>query len=170
MARAALGEGEGRDRRTRCSTHLSTHLVLVEGRTIVARVSTLRTQGRPVVRVVHVELPRRGAHEDAPQLGAAYPTEVDMAEAREVLVVRRIGRTPPAGILVILVQLSSAHHIEGGDAHEPVRYDSTGIGGPEVARPDEGVDFIDQSPLRLSCSAEAKQQHEGYCPLGSRLL
>ena len=79
--------------------------MLVELDAVVARVCLLVAHGRAVVCIVDIEITRRGRYDDTPQLWAAYTTEIDMAEAREELVVSCVGSTPPTLVLVELIEL-----------------------------------------------------------------
>ena len=75
-----------------------------------------------------------------------------MAEAREELVVSGVGCTPPALVLIELIQLGGARYIEWRDAHQAIGYDGSRVSRTEVRGPDEGIDFI-MSRLELCAHA-----------------
>ena len=60
------------------------------------------------MRIVYIEIASRSRYDDTPKLRAADTTQIDMAEAREELVVSGVGGTPPALILIELIQLEGA--------------------------------------------------------------
>ena len=51
------------------------------------------------MRIVYIEIASRSRYDDTPQLRAADTAQIDMAEAREELVVSGVGCTPPALVL-----------------------------------------------------------------------
>ena len=68
-----------------------------------------------------------------------------MAEAREELIVGGVGRTPPAFVLVVLIELVGARDIEWCDTHQTIGNNCPRVRSPEVGGADEGIDFIDES-------------------------
>lgn len=73
-----------------------------------------------------------------------------MAKAREELIVGTVWGTPPASILVVLIELRGAHDIEWSDTHQSIGDDGSRIGRTEVARANEGIYLIDKSLPILS--------------------
>ena len=56
------------------------------------------------MRIVYIEIASRSRYDDTPQLRAADTAQIDMAEAREELVVSGVGSTPPALVLIELIE------------------------------------------------------------------
>ena len=97
------------------------------------------------MRIVYIEIASRSRYDDAPQFRTADTTQIDMAESREELVVGGVGSTPPALVLIELIQLGGARYIEWRDTHQAIRDDGSRVSRTEVRGPDEGIDFIDES-------------------------
>ena len=102
--------------------------------------------------IIDLQRPCSGHGQDRTQFRAADAGEVHMGIAREITVLLHVRRGPPPAVLVPGVQ-AGPHHIEGRDAHQPVRRHGAGIARPEVGRADEGVHI-----LHLRLKDEARQQ------------
>ena len=140
---ATLGEGEAMEGRAGCGGHFGAYAVLVELATVIAGLGHLVTHHGAVLLVVDIERIACGGHQqECAEVGATYTAEVNVGESGEIYILGGVRASPPAFVLVVLVEVA-AHHVEGRGAHQSVGTDGTGIGGAEVGGADKGIDIID---------------------------
>ena len=123
--------------------------------------SLLLAQSRTIVGIVYIEFSCRGREENTPQLWTAYTTQINMTKAREELIICAVWRTPPACILIVFIQFGRSHYVEWCDTHQTIRHDCPRVGCPEVTRPNEGIDLINQSFRLLGSSCYCSSKSEG---------
>ena len=157
---ATFGEGEAMEGRAWCGGHFGTYAVLVELATVIAGLGHLVAHHGAVLLVVDIERIACGGHQqECAEVGATYTAEVNVGETCQIDVLSRIGASPPAFVLVVLVEVA-AHHVEGRGAHQSVGTDGTGIGGAEVGGTDKGVDIINRRFLSR-CGQGEERKDEG---------
>ena len=107
----ALLEGKALNGRAVSGSDLALDAILGELVGVVAWRSLLVAVLGAIVAVVHIELALRGHQQQRTHLGAAHTAQGDMGKTGEVLVLMHIGRRPPAGVLVVDIEVGP-HHIE----------------------------------------------------------
>ena len=157
-----LGKGVALGGRAERGGHLAVDAVFLQVYSIVAGTRHLVGVFTAVVAVVHVQLARGGHGEQRAQLGTAHTVEGDMGESGEVAVVVFVGRRPPAGVLVKLVQVG-AHHIEGHYRHHGMGHHAPGMAHTEVGGANEGVYIVGGAlgPQQLAHREQCGKQKDG---------
>ena len=155
----ALLEGKALNGRAVGSGDLALDTILGELVGVVARRSLLVAVLGAIVAVVYIQLALRGHQQQRAHLGAAHTAQGDMGKAGEVLVLMHIGRRPPAGVLVVDVEVGP-HHIERNHRHQAVRPDGARVTHTEIGRSDKRIDIIYRLLLCLCRDhRHSKQRH-----------
>ena len=139
---ATFGEGEAMEGRAWCGGHFGAYAVLVELATVIAGLGHLVAHHGAVLLVVDIERIACGGHQqECAEVGATYTAEVNVGESGEIDILGGVGASPPALVLVVLVEVA-AHHVEGRGAHQAVGTDGTGVGRAEIGCTDERIDIV----------------------------